>query len=75
MPYNANNKLAKYGIINRITPPTHNTLHMRTEQIRNHTIALTSIIILAIFGVDIAQAIAIPYGLGLAGTLGTSLSR
>lgn len=48
---------------------------MRTEQLRNHTIALASIIILAILGVDIAQALAIPYGLGLAGTLGFSLSR
>lgn len=48
---------------------------MRTEQLRNHTIALASIIILAFFGVDIAQAIAIPYGLGLVASLGSSLAR
>lgn len=75
MPYNANKKLAKFGIIDRITPPTNNHLTMRTEQLRNHTIALISIIALAILGVDIAQAVAIPYGLGLAGSIGTSLSR
>jgi len=48
---------------------------MRTDILRNHTIALISIIALAILGVDIAQAVALPYGLGLAGTVGVSLSR
>jgi hypothetical protein len=48
---------------------------MRTDTIRNHTIALISIIALAIIGVDIAQAVAIPYGLGLAGAFGFTLSR
>jgi len=48
---------------------------MRTDTIRNHTIALVSIIALAILGVDIAQALALPYGLGLIGTIGFSLSR
>jgi hypothetical protein len=48
---------------------------MRTDTLRNHTVALISIIILAILGVDIAQALAIPYGFGLLGTVGVSLSR
>lgn len=75
MPDNANKKLALFGRINNITSPTHNNLTMRTEQIRNHTIALISIIALAILGVDIAQAVAIPYGLGLLGSLGTFMVR
>lgn len=72
---NANKRLALFGIIHNITLPTHNHLTMRTDTLRNHTIALASIIALAILGVDIAQAVAIPYGLGLIGTVGVSLSR
>ena len=75
MPQNANKKLALFGRINNMSLPTHNYLTMRTDTIRNHTIALISIIALAIIGVDIAQAVAIPYGLGLAGAFGFTLSR
>lgn len=75
MQQNANKILALFGIINNITSPTHNHLTMRTDTLRNHTIAIISIIALALLGVDIAQALAIPYGLGVAGMFGVSLSR